>query len=316
MTISGTNFHQLLDRPFVAVISSGLLFNSGIRHALSMTQRDPCYIIVQPAWNFVPHATSIVQTVRTTRNEHPNVHFIFMCSTQDETTIMCALGLQAFHIHKNAFIDDKIFRPDISIKKLYSAVHIANVEKFKRHHLAWSVPKIAVVTYGYKEKFDYDVLSGYKDLAYANFTQKDSGIELGPYLATEEVRDIICASNCGLILSAEEGANNASTEYMLCGVPVITTPSRGGREVLFDSRHVRIVEPDANQINLAVKQMQVRPINPFEIRESVMRKMKVHRRRLIEILNLISGKDLLIQANEEYWIPQFTNKLRSFVSTD
>jgi glycosyltransferase involved in cell wall biosynthesis len=38
----------------------------------------------------------------------------------------------------------------------------------------------------------------------------------------------------GLCLSTVEGSNYASMEYMLAGLPIVSTPSIGGREVYFD----------------------------------------------------------------------------------
>lgn len=53
------------------------------------------------------------------------------------------------------------------------------------------------------------------------------------YLDHDEVTDAIYKSCLGGIFSEHEGACYASTEYLLCGCPVISTPSVGGRDVWY-----------------------------------------------------------------------------------
>jgi hypothetical protein len=307
-----TYFHTLLDDPPVYVISSGNLFQSGIQLSLNQAQGRNFYIVVQPAWNFELHASRIAEQVSIVKKRNSNVRFMFMCPTMAELRSMRSLGLDAFMIHKNAFIDEKIFKPDETIQKKYSAIHVANTEKFKRHHLAWSIENIAVVTYSYRNTIDLSELSGYSHLGYANFSKPGIINMLPP----SEICKIMCASGCGLVLSETEGANNASTEYLLCGIPVVSTPSRGGRDVFFDERYVRIVQPIRQEVERGVQYFNGTLINPCEIRNNVIEKMKVHRHRLITWLCMISGADLFASADSNYWIPQFTNKLRSTVKLD
>ena len=47
----------------------------------------------------------------------------------------------------------------------------------------------------------------------------------------------------GGVFSEEEGACWASSEYLLCGLPVVSTHSRGGRDVWYSGHNSLIVEP-------------------------------------------------------------------------
>lgn len=47
----------------------------------------------------------------------------------------------------------------------------------------------------------------------------------------------------------------ASMEYLLCGLPIVSTPSIGGRDVFFDKDYVEIVEPDPHAVKEAVIEM-------------------------------------------------------------
>lgn len=305
-----TYLHKLFADPPIFVVSAGLLLDSGVKLALKTAQGRDCFIVVQPSWDLHLQAGHIASYIHATKLKNHSVQFVVICPTPQEVHLLNALGVDALHVHKNAFIDEKIFHPKLGIKKQYDAVHIASVEKFKRHSLAWNIRNIAVITYGYQAVIDLSELQGYKYLAFGNFKISNEGSTLEAPLSPINVNEIICLSNCGLILSEEEGTNNASTEYLLSGIPVVSTPSRGGRNELFDPRHVYIAKPCSDSIEAAVEYFRNNHLDPFEIRESVLIKIREHRVRFLNWLCQASKQDLYLHADKNFWIPSFVNKLR------
>lgn len=312
MHATSTNFYVLLEDPLVVVISSGLGLAPGIELAVRHAAGRRCHILVQPSWHLPSQIEELVEAVRVHPTANPRLHFTFLCPTPGDTDFLRTHGLDGLHVHTNAFIDHRIFRPVPQTKRL-PAIHVASVEPFKRHRLAWGVEDIGVITYDWRKQQHYAELVGYRRLGYANFSIVDEHCILGGRLKPAEVASIVAAARCGLILSAKEGQNNASTEYLLCGIPVVSTPSVGGRDAMFDPAHTRIVEPDPRAVEAAVAEYQADAPDPLEIREAVMRKIRGHRRRFISWLSGIAGRDLLADADEDYWIPQFTNKLKRWV---
>jgi glycosyltransferase involved in cell wall biosynthesis len=302
-----TFFYKLLDQPLVFVVSSGLLFKSGVTLAIQAAKGQNCYVIVQPSWDLFKVAKDLASDIFRFKSKNKYMHFVVLCPTFEEVELLNAHGVEALWVHKNAFIDEKIFHPIPDINKKYSAIHIANVEKFKRHHLAWNIQHIAVLTYSYKFNLNLNELRGYKHLAYSNFNLLSN---VFTFLNPLEVNRIICASNCGLILSAKEGTNNASTEYLLSGIPVVSTQSDGGRKEFFNPHHVSIVNADPDSVQMAVNWYQRNYINPTEIRESILVKIRENRRRFLDWLCKITKKDFYLIADKNFWIPQFINKLR------
>ena len=309
-----TYFHTLFDLPGITpvyVISSGVLFESGVKLAISFSRGRVCHVLVQPAWHLLPHAQLLSESVTRLSTSAPNLQFTFMATTIKETECLLAHGLNAINIHKNAFLDDRIFFPKNDSIKSFAAVHVANTEAFKRHRLAWGIRNLALITYAYRFPIDFKEVNGYRSLGFTNISpNRNEGIRV---LKPNEVADILRRSGCGVILSAEEGSNNASTEYLMCGIPVLSTPSEGGRDEFFDPRHVRIVQPNPNEIEEVVTEMNDCSIDPFEIHYSVMLKVIEHRTRLLCWLSNVTGIDLNSQADKNAWIPQFTNKLRNTV---
>ena len=313
-TVKETNtfFHILFKEPFICVISSGDLFETGVLLASSLAAGRTCHILVQPAWHLIPQMHNLARRVTELKAKNPSLDFTVMCTTLVEFEAVKNLNLNALHIHKNAFLDEKIFNPGINPTKKYSAVHIANVEPFKRHWLAFGIPNLALITYSYREGIaNTEEISGYKNIAFSNFDPKHP--EAIKFLKPQVVADVVRASHCGVILSEVEGANNASTEYLMCGIPVVSTPSKGGRDEFFDSENSRIVQPLPEAVEAAVTEFNEMELNPAEIHFNVMKKIRVHRARLLEWLEQMTGNNLFEQADENLWIPQFTNKLRQTV---
>ncbi len=60
-------------------------------------------------------------------------------------------------------------------------------------------------------------------------------------------------------------------EYLFSGVPVITTPSVGGRDEFFDKRHVVVVEPTASAVREAVERIVAGPWTHWRLGQRLWR---------------------------------------------
>ena len=130
------------------------------------------------------------------------------------------------------------------------------------------------------------------------------------YLNTEEVRRILVQSWCGLALSAQEGAMYASGEYLLAGLPVVTTRSRGGRDAFYHPDYVATVEDRPEAVAAAVLDFKERKLDPATVRNRTIALFREHRRRLIARLCEIVQRDLFALADGSMWLPQFTHQMR------
>ncbi len=66
---------------------------------------------------------------------------------------------------------------------------------------------------------------------------------------------------------------------MLCGLPVVSTPSLGGRDVFFDDRFCVIAEDNAEAVAAAVRDLADRDVDPYLVRNSTLEKLTAHRSR-------------------------------------
>jgi hypothetical protein len=303
-----TFFHRLWEDPLVCVVSSGWTLRSGVAIALAHARGRPCHILVRPSWRMLRQLDMLGETHAWLKANHPGVSLTSMATTPEDVEAVASRGVAAIHAHNLAFIDEQIYFPEPGVEKIYDAAHIARACDFKRHPLAYGVPNLALITYRVK---DTDMPLGelaalYRDLKYINWSAA-SGHQ---WLDGAATRRVVSQSRCGLILSEEEGPNNATMEYLLCGVPVVTTPSTGGRHVMFDPRHVSIVGAEPRLVEAAVKAFAARPPDPEEVRASALAKALPHRARLIAWLSAIVDEDLMPRADASLWLPQFCDKLR------
>jgi hypothetical protein len=220
-------------------------------------------------------------------------------------------GLEAIHAHQNAFIDETVFRPQRERRREFEAIHVANAQPWKRHHLAWGVRRIALVAYNHSGEVgrtQWPELSNYRDTAFTNL-KSDGSFR---WVSSEEVNSLCNRSGVGLILSELEGANFASGEYRFSGLPIISTPSRGGRDAFFDPSSTFIVLAEARDVEQCVQAVAERAFDPTEIAHRAVEAAIVHREVLLNWLGRIAGQNMSREANAHAWLPSFCDKLRHY----
>jgi hypothetical protein len=82
----------------------------------------------------------------------------------------------------------------------------------------------------------------------------------------------------------------ASMEYLLTGIPVVTTPSRGGRAVFFNHENSIVCEPNPQAVLEAVREWVKRDVAPLSIRNSALGPVMAHRERLSTLFKSIGIK--------------------------
>jgi hypothetical protein len=306
--IASTTFFVLWRQPLVCVISAGWGSAWGARMALQLAQGRECHIVARPSNRMDMLIPEIAELDAGLKREQPNATLWSLASSEADAALVRAAGVGAIWATMTAFVDERLYFPELEQPKLYDAVHNARTDAFKRHELAHGVNDLALITYTILGSTDSvpALARRYRSLRYVNYTNAD-GLK---YLDAAGVRRILSQSRCGLLLSAAEGANNATVEYFLCGLPLVTTPSEGGREAMYDPRHVTVVEPAAAAVEAAVAAYRTAAPDPFEIRAATLARGRPHRERLIAWLSERAGRDLAPLADGNLWLPQFHDKLR------
>ena len=239
----------------------------------------------------------------------PGWEMIVLCNSQIGIDLYKGTSIRAELFNQNSLLDESIYNVDTSVAKEFDAIYDGQLIRFKRHHLAYQVESLALISYKYD--MNYDPSYGRKvvsDLAKATWINNPIDPNYRK-LTDTEVAHHYNRARVGLCLSSEEGSMYASAQYLLCGLPIVTTKSRGGRDGMFNPADCIYVEDTPESVARGVKEAISRNLNPAEVRARVLEKMQVHRAHLIGIVQEYLDKRSSKVAFAEVFHRHFTNKL-------
>lgn len=248
--------------------------------------------LLMPSWTLErPHIVAkIGRDLAWYRARFPLHELVFLCNTEEERRLIAAVGGMAIFSNHNLMVSEDIFRPLPDVPVEFDAVYNGRMSHTKRHYLAFGIERLLHVTFSIGEL----PLAG--DRAFIRRLQAQSPrhsianpLDEGQpgWLSPPEVNRAYARAAVGLCLSPAEGAMCSSMEYLMAGLPVVSTPSLGGRDVFFDPDYCIIAEPDPAAIRRAVETLRDRAIAREEIRNRTMAKVWPQRRALMDFLSAL-----------------------------
>ena len=119
-------------------------------------------------------------------------------------------------------------------------------------------------------------------------------------------------SKVGLCLSKAEGAMYSSMEYLLCGLPIVSTKSIGGRDEFFTDKNCIFAKDNSKSVKDCVdKWLNNYPSlkERYEIREDAIRMQKTHTKVLKNKIKEIARKQGVRIDIDEWYKNIYINKL-------
>lgn len=227
----------------------------------------PAVVLHHVAWWCAPdHAMSRYARVQA-RLQALGVEHHLLVNASDENRSRSAWHVRGAHVSHNIHIDERCFHPR-RVRRSYDAIYVAQLRAYKRLELARDIARLRVLSYG------GDLPAFCPELAHAHCNAR--------WMGPEAVAEAICSAHCGLCLSEEEGGMLASMEYLLCGVPVVSTESRGGREELFPAGACIRVDADRRAVAAAVKRWCRAGVDAQWVRACALERLLPVRRRFCE----------------------------------
>ena len=225
-------------------------------------------------------------------------NFHILANDQRDIALFAKYGFHAVLVNQNAMLDENHVMRPIPGAKIYDAVYVARLIALKRHYLASAIDNLALVA---------GPNAGSAPSEYIPVHTYRNEYELDP----NEVCKKINQSYCGLILSENEGASFVSSEYLLCGVPVVSTPSEGGRSIWYNAYNSIIAEPNPLSIKEAVNEFISNSRDPERIRNDHIMLANEHRQRFIALLNSILEQSGIQYIDaQKYFVSHFIHKMR------
>lgn len=274
-------------RPLVIAGSFGLLneFPDQYREAIIFFH-NPWYIHPLKAYKY--------KRILKYKFQKKNIEVVFCTNELIETTWLRILGLESHWMNQNIHVCENIYNvPNVSVKKCYDAVYTAALEKYKRIGLAGKIKNLRLITYK----------AGSKSWNAGDFLPNQTNISANTsFLSQEEVVSLYHQSHAGLALSSVEGAMWACMEYLLSGLPVVSTRSLGGRNHYQDPRYWVTVNANQESVRKGVEKAKKLQTTPSEIREIALKKIINDRLRYAKlVLGRIGSSEHADSFIERVW---------------
>lgn len=234
--------------------------------------------------NGVAHAYLFLWWTATTRrekykywfdilNKYEKITTTVLCNTQEDCNILSEIGFEILLIPHNVFLSEYLFYPYTNREYKYKAVYNSQILPYKRIELALLLNNWRLISY-VNENVSLDVEYRSKILLRVG---QNTFVNPTRILSPNEINAIYNQSKCGLILSKEEGGSYVTVEYLLSGLPVISTKSIGGRDLFLDTSNSIIVNDNPQSVLEAVNSIGLFSFNPEKIRNDVLKKIEKYR---------------------------------------
>lgn len=291
----------------------------GAAHHLAARFRDESLTFLHPITMSVErptYALSLAVQYRRFRKTHPHARLIVMANTVGEEQLLRRLGIEVHLAPQNMFVDETMSHPIPGRERTYDAIYNAMLAPMKRHALARLIPSCAYVT----KMFG----SWPEALKRAQLTQFVQRLPRGHTILNEitadklapmdhvQVNEAMASAHVGLCLSKLEGAMYASIEYLLAGLPVVSTRSKGGRDVFFHPDTTLIVDDNPRAVQEGVAAMKARALPPEFVRATTLRLMTAERERFNTFIDRLRGQQ--IERADGRWSFRYYPKLRKLAS--
>jgi hypothetical protein len=254
----------------------------------------PAWFLLSPTWSIAEDATAETLRARAVlhRLDHPDHRLIFIGNTPEEARLLQAHGEAAFFYNKTANTAERVFRPLNGVRADFDAIYNAQLVPWKRHELSLGIANCAFLFYRDHAEpsavpMAAAIMARHAAVPGHVFINALDDAQQPVRLTPSDVNRHLNRARIGLCLSAREGAMFASTEYLLAGLPIVTTPSTGGRHVYHDEEYCWTVAADPDFVAGAVQALKAQGIPRAHVRDRTLRRLESDRSRFLALLNAI-----------------------------
>jgi glycosyltransferase involved in cell wall biosynthesis len=266
------------------------------------------YFLISPSWHREDPAGVAADRdlVRAAQTKYPEHRFLFLVSNRKELQNYRDVGLPAFICLYTVFVDETMFDIDPTAPKRFDAIYNAAIAPYKRHELASTIRNLGLLYYRHEYFSEHEAAHVNKIRALLAGATWINELENGyRQFEAREIPAWLNQARVGLCLSPYEGPMRASAEYLLCGLPIVSTPNIGGRDRLADARYWTEAEPEPAAIAAAVDDMVARRIDPHLVRRSTLEKLQGDRQRLVKVIAAIFAEESVPFPKDADWIQLF-----------
>ncbi len=265
--------YLLHDEP--AIIS--LWDDVALKKIASNPKKGDTYVLIHLPWHHGNLQKMLRKKIMFAGLKRQGLIPLILTNSKAEESMRKFFAVPGFQCLSYIYTDEKDYGI-LNIEKKYDAVYAAQLMPFKRIELARELDKIFVLTYtpGAGKTAENDLPAFCPSMKHADFNKT--------WVDHVGKNRLFNQSRVGLCLSKEEGPMLASLEYMLSGLPVVSTRSKGGREEYYDPEYTMIVDDTASAVRKGVEELIARQIDPQYIRQKTIDKLNRDRERYVDFI--------------------------------
>ncbi len=218
----------------------------------------------------------------------PNHDFIICAANEQEMNRLAGDGIPALMAQPTMFEDERIWYPRAPFLPqlpVFDAVYNARISSEKRIELASGIDDLMLIYSTPMDMADPYVQRVQPRLRHAYFANDRMRQGQFVQLSLQQVNAYLGHARVGLTLSEAEGGSRSTMQYLMAGLPVVTTNSVGGRNRYLDGQTAIWAGDDPVQVAHAVQDLISRNLDPWHIRRRVAEKLVFDRRNFTENFN-------------------------------
>jgi glycosyltransferase involved in cell wall biosynthesis len=191
----------------------------------------------------------------------------------------------------NAFIDETVYKIDRTVEQKFDLVVNSSFSAVKNYHLIKNIKNMCAIGYFMVGEQATESTMPSRFAYCPNFEGKTRSIENFKWISPVETCKYYNMSKIGGIFSETEGACFSSSEYLLCGMPVLSCRPDGGREIWYNNDNSIICNPDEKSVienfKIITDKYDKGEYDREKIRNTHIEQMEVHRNNLTSaVMNL------------------------------
>jgi glycosyltransferase involved in cell wall biosynthesis len=246
--------------------------DAALRYLAGLPKKEPLHCLVHLPWDHTVAHRMLRKKLLFAWLRYRGLRPLLVTNSPAEDAYRRRLGIPGFRGISYVYTDEKVYSPAPGAAKSYDAVYAAQLQPFKRLELAAEVESLFVLTYT-PGRPENDLPAFCPALRHADYNRT--------WVDGAGKNRIYNASRVGLCLSDVEGPMLASLEYQLAGLPVVSTPSKGGRDTYYHPDTCLVVPPDPRAVRAGVREMAGRNPDPLAIRHRTLARLTDDRRQYV-----------------------------------
>jgi glycosyltransferase involved in cell wall biosynthesis len=183
----------------------------------------------------------------------------------------------------NAFIDENLYKINYDYKPKYDLIINSSLSKYKNLHLIKNLKNVCVIGY-FTNDTNKKIMENIENKYCPNFENNERIFDNFKWLPPTIICEHYNMSKIGGIFSTTEGACFSSSEYLLCGLPVLSCNCEGGREIWYNDKNSIFCEDNEESViknlNLILDNYDKGIYDKNDIRNEHIKLMEVHRENL------------------------------------